>query len=250
MTVRTDDVVSFAAQLYESLVSLRRIVPVPTHDVCHFLCKYKRRPLSLESHFLLEVSEEMSEVNMEQLSRFRKHNVTVVAITDTEVVCCHTVACCALDESLLNIFYFLASRYALFSQVFVQSRVVKRTPSDTTVLDLNVRDRVRVQNHFDHPDTFFVFVHTGGNTRVRRKFQVYAFRSPEGIHQTKHLQGKDVLTQVIARLEYDEDLLWGGILINIFEDKPEGQLLRAHEFAFFREYAGSLDGWVQGQLQT
>lgn len=113
MPIRSDDVVRVTAQLNESDVSLGRVVFLPPHNVCHLLGEYKRRPLPFESHFLLKISEEMSKVNVEEVANFREHDIAIMAITNSEVIRCDTVARRALDESLRKTCNFQTKHYTL-----------------------------------------------------------------------------------------------------------------------------------------
>ena len=93
----------FVAFLTKTQKLLEIIALLHTHHVCHFRGEHKRSTFALDSEFALKVTEEVSEVDVEQMPSLGYHDVAVVAVTDTEDVRRDQVARATAVEVLLRI---------------------------------------------------------------------------------------------------------------------------------------------------
>ena len=78
MTIGPDDIKCFTAQVDKVVELVRRFV-TPVDDVGHVIGEHERRTVALDVPELLSISEELAEINVEQVTCDLQHDVVVVS---------------------------------------------------------------------------------------------------------------------------------------------------------------------------
>ena len=97
MRIFAEDVEGMATVVDEEL-ELLTLAIAAVNDVSHVWRQHERSAIALDASKHLRVAEELSEVDVEEVTAVSDHDVVVVAITNTENVCRYTVTCARCRE--------------------------------------------------------------------------------------------------------------------------------------------------------
>lgn len=90
-------------EVNERLVLATLHVLSASHHVCHLRRKYKRCPFALHAELGLEIAQDVSEVDVEQVAVLTNHDVAIVSVPDAKNVCCHAITRTGTCEIVLCI---------------------------------------------------------------------------------------------------------------------------------------------------
>eukprot|EP00968_Pinguiococcus_pyrenoidosus_P003329 scaffold207_cov267-Pinguiococcus_pyrenoidosus.AAC.28 len=216
-------------------------VALLVHHERHLRSEHEGRTLPSNAQLALEVSQEVPEVNVEEVTPAGDHDVVRVTISDAHDVRRDAVACTAVHE-VLDGALPLDVRRVVIPEIVVDHLVVKGSEG-AAVRTLDVGRRGRLGDHFDPSQVL-----TSRAALVGPQMEIDALCQPLLVHDPQHVQRHVVLPKVIAALVDRQEALAFGV--RVLEVEPQGQLLGRHDLALAHHQAPALHPWRERRLEA
>lgn len=212
---------------------------------------------SINSELLLEVAEEVTKIDMEEVTFLGNHNIIGVTITNTEDVRRHAIPSTTqleilnmLLQVLLVLTVRLQEHHNRFTDQATESLIVHLMNSScrlTIPYDLKHSHLVLRRNHIIrlhtinkhkdyHESKYLEREHCDSNKKEKKEAaipQIETVIEPNLIHNSNELESQDILTEIITVFEHDHKLR---LIFLVQHNKPQRLLLRVHELYYFSRY--------------
>mmetsp|Transcript_15195 Transcript_15195/g.38379 ORF Transcript_15195/g.38379 Transcript_15195/m.38379 type:complete len:245 (-) Transcript_15195:202-936(-) len=224
MSVLPEYIVGARAVVNKFVVPIRLI---PSHYIQKFWCEHERRFVSVHAQEFLHISQKVSKIDVKKSTIFRHHYVVIVPVSQAQDIRRYTISSAATNEVLHSLVVFL-----IFVVLFqpVSNHPVVEGSSRTSCLHRDVCCSISVKH-----DLKQAFLIASADAPIGGHPQVHACFSPKLVHDSDHLQGEQVLLQIVSRFQQSVDR--GSSAIGIFKDKPQWQLCRVHIATLFHDEA-------------
>ena len=183
----------------------------------------------------------MPKVDVEELARSLHHDVVGVSVADAENVCRDAIAGTGEAEVVSGDLPLLRRRVRRPEPI--GDRILANHRERAAFAFHDLARRLRVEDDLDHPHLV-----AGGGHTVRGEAQIVSAVLPDAVHDADELEREDVLPQVVAALEHDED----GVRhrLDVLEREPERELLRVHVLALLDDESVHDEAWVDRELDA
>mmetsp|Transcript_33536 Transcript_33536/g.75901 ORF Transcript_33536/g.75901 Transcript_33536/m.75901 type:complete len:259 (-) Transcript_33536:597-1373(-) len=149
---------------------------------------HERRPLALDAKLGLEVSEKVTEIDVEEVAGLRKHDVVVVAIADSHDVGGDAVAGEGHAKRLHRLLVLRLGVRVVFAQEEGHGLLAERSGRATRKPLGDVGGGVRVEDNLEEADLV-----AGRDASVGGETQVKTLALPSALHDPNDLQRQRVL---------------------------------------------------------